>query len=428
MKSLSLIIDNNPSIVQVERYFLSHGNAYLIYSTNDKDVDGNVKIYVAKIDENQKVVTIDSSDEWDQIKKDIVNIVNDNKECCKLSVEDLDFSNLNNLEITSAKALRLPSAVMPYLSTNQPQFSHLTLEQQEQKLDEKAQSLKEINQDLTALMGEVEKQFPQVPIESEEVTPSTNSDMEATMEIIMPNTETSDASTEAQETKEKFRFKNLFGKKKEKSIPVVEQTEEIPVTPADTNGTIVEQTDLPEPTPIEPIPVEEAASLEIPRLEKQDIHQKTMDLINTPVNENIDENNKELEIEPLEKQDIYQRKIDLANSTSSENIEDSNTQVPEVEQLEQIELPTLPETDEEIATPDLSVDSIFEPVVETPNTSESKEKTNTIEILNVEQDEYEQEYELLKSENKRLNEKISELEQELQACKEKLEQVKNIVE
>lgn len=108
MKKVELIINGTEQSVTVERYFKLDDQAYVIYSIEGPDADGNVKIFVAKVIDNQQVLPIDTQEEWDRVKNAIVGIVNDNKECNKLGVEDLNYHLLENLEITDAKALRLP--------------------------------------------------------------------------------------------------------------------------------------------------------------------------------------------------------------------------------------------------------------------------------------------------------------------------------
>ena len=216
MESIKLIIDGKPKIVQLERYFLSRGEAYLIYSDNDVDADGNVKIYIAKISPMGTVEPISSDKEWASVKEDIIGIVKDNDEQSKLRVVDLDPSGLDGKEITSTKALRLPSITMPYLSANVPDFGNLGMNVEVKKLDEKREELKNINEGLNNLMGEIENQVAN----NEDVTDD-SSIQHAEMEIVEPS------QNELSEEKKdgKFSFKKLFDKKEKTSEEEV-KTEE----------------------------------------------------------------------------------------------------------------------------------------------------------------------------------------------------------
>ena len=259
MKNINLLINNSPKIVQVKRYFLSRDNAYLIYSDDNLDSDGNVKIYVAKIINNNRVAPIELQDEWDAVKKDIIGIVNANKENTRLLVQDMDYTNLNNLEITSSKALRLPGAVMPYLSANQPVFSAAEIEKKEQTLERKTISLQEMNQELDTS-----------PTISNIETTEVKDPLEATMEVIMPtSSKTNEHLTRDDSKKEKFSLKSLFGIKKEEEnitnmsqepltrVPTlqVKTTYNEPIK--ENKTTIVSESDLPKPKQLEPITIAE---------------------------------------------------------------------------------------------------------------------------------------------------------------------------
>lgn len=287
MKTIKLMVNGNSETVQVERYFRALNSQYLIYSKDGADIDGNVRINVVKIENNQ-AVPIDETTEWEAVKNVIVEIVNDNRELSKLSIEDLDYQSLENLNVTNKNALRLPSAVMPYLSANQPDFN--SLEVKEQQLDAKVEALKDMNQDLATMMDEVGKEFSVATNQTAEE--KTEEKMGATMEIIMPSkqlvAEAKESKSAPQKEKGHFNLKNLFGKKKnkekeeeveEKTSPAVldefkeiqvdEPIKEVPeieeIIPMESNTSFnTEIVSSIEPTPIvENISVEESEKPEI---------------------------------------------------------------------------------------------------------------------------------------------------------------------
>ena len=280
MKKVELIINGIVQSVTIERYFKLADQAYVIYSDGSSDADGNVKIFVAKVIDNQQVLPIDTQEEWDRVKNAIVGIVNDNKECNKLGVEDLNYHLLKNLEITDARALRLPVAVMPYLSANTPDFNNIELSESEQALEEKTESLKEMNADLTNLMDEVNQEFSKIEDKKDE-------NLEATMEIIMPSKPLKEEKEEHKKKKGKFSLKNIFGKKSHEDTEEVKEEEntevalEQPVTmdepveisneveqsistdqPIETANEIVHETELPTPVALDPIVVDDIPVVE----------------------------------------------------------------------------------------------------------------------------------------------------------------------
>lgn len=75
MKKEMAVIDSNGSLVDVEVisvFNLSEtGNNYAVYTFNDKDDNGLIKIYVAKFTEENNAYNfnfIDSDDEWNTVK------------------------------------------------------------------------------------------------------------------------------------------------------------------------------------------------------------------------------------------------------------------------------------------------------------------------------------------------------------------------
>lgn len=274
MKNINLLINNSPKIVQVERYFLSRQNSYLIYSEDGQDLDGNVKIYVAKIINNNRVAPIELQDEWDAVKKDIIGIVNANKEQSNLLIQDMDYRILNNLEITSSKALRLPNSVMPYLRANQPEFNVSTIDQNERALAQKTISLQEMNQELKSLMNQVERQFDTMQTAPEISNPEPKDPLEATMEVIMPTSAFNRTENEKEDIrKEKFSLKSLFGiKKEEENITnlkqgmsnksVISRPEIKTRTTREAQNSIVSESDMPKPKTLEPITINDKAAIQ----------------------------------------------------------------------------------------------------------------------------------------------------------------------
>lgn len=395
MKKVELIINGIVQSVTIERYFKLADQAYVIYSDGIADADGNVKIFVAKVVDNEQVLPIDTQEEWDRVKNAIVGIVNDNKECNKLGVEDLNYHLLENLKITDARALRLPVAVMPYLSANTPDFNNIELSENEQALEEKTESLKEINADLTNLMDEVSQEFSKVE-------DNTDEKLEATMEIIMPSKPLKDEKEEHKKKKGKFSLKNIFGKKSHEDTEEVKEEEktevalEQPVTmdapaeiPSDveqsiateqqneTTNEIVHETELPTPVALDPIVVDD-----IPVVEKEEqtsiIPEPTIEYsVSEPANDAIE----------LPK--------DMSSGFEFFNVNEAPTNV----------------VTEEI-TKDVDTTAKEEPM----------------EILEVNDDsEYKKLYEEEKKNNEMLEEKNKKLEELIQAYHEKLTQIRDIV-
>lgn len=387
MKNINLLINNSPKIVQVERYFLSRGNSYLIYSEDGQDSDGNVKIYVAKIINNHRVAPIELQDEWDAVKKDIIGIVNANKENTNLLIQDLDYRILNNLEITSSKALRLPNSVMPNLRANQPEFNSSSFQQNEQALEQKTISLQEMNQELKNLMNQVERQFDTTQNTVEISNSEPKDPLEATMEVIMP-TSAFNASTNAKgdSRKEKFSLKSLFGVKKEEENRLdlkqestnksgMQKTETRSRLTRNPQNSVVSESEMPKPKTLEPITITENTS----NVEKtRQTENKTIEIPVAPVGE----------VEQTPKSFYY------------------NSPVSSVSPKEKTE--------------PMQVGFEFFDAM----TSEIPQRVN----INGNPDEYKSKYENTIKENQELKEQVLDLEKKLNDYKHILGEIKNIVE
>lgn len=125
------IIDqfNNKVSVELVRYFKTNIDTYLIYSLNEVDESGFVKLYAAKLIENKDFEKVESEIEWNQVKDLIKTIVKESKDGV-MSVEDLDYTKLENANIMSNRVFKLTSAVKDMLGANKKEFK------QEEKLEE----------------------------------------------------------------------------------------------------------------------------------------------------------------------------------------------------------------------------------------------------------------------------------------------------
>lgn len=436
MKEINIKINGMDNLVKVQRYFSNEDGSYLIYSQDESDSDGNVKIYVAKVVDNNQVIAINTPEEWDRVKKTIVGIINDNKEFTKLDVQDLDSKVLNNLEITDVRALRLPNAVMQYLSANQPEFSTIDLSENEKALEEKTESLKNMNVELNTMLNNVQtstvaseevskEEVEEKTLENSEVT--NEEKMSATMEIIMPTKQTIHNNNEEHPKKKKgkFNFKSLFGIKEDEEEDVKEENvsesmetptepiqamEEItnsqetvtpPVEPIvsipqvsenveeevkDLENKIVDKSELPDPTPLNPIVVENSVD---------SVHQIDVQPINIEpiIPEPILNNNQEAVITPIE--------------PSKEEITNDNSGFDFFDNLPKPSIAT--NVQETVAAP-------VEPV-------------SQMEVLTLEEDlKYKKLYEESEEKIKELENKIFEMEKSIEIYEAKLKEIKNITQ
>ncbi len=126
MEKINLLVKGQNLEVSVIRYFHQNNNQYLIYSLDEVDPQGYVKLYIAKIETdvigNVSAVSITDENEWTNVKEMIKNIIRTNKEG-NLVIDDLDYTKLNDLEIPDYRVFKLSSQLVEILGANKKIFS-----------------------------------------------------------------------------------------------------------------------------------------------------------------------------------------------------------------------------------------------------------------------------------------------------------------
>ena len=125
MGKLSIVELGQPMEVDVVRYYKKNDTNYFMYTKNEIDDQGYVKLYAAKISEENgilKTMDITNPTEWNDVKNTMKQIVRDNRELSPVSVEDLNVATLKGLELTERHVFKLAENIVSYLSANQKQF------------------------------------------------------------------------------------------------------------------------------------------------------------------------------------------------------------------------------------------------------------------------------------------------------------------
>ena len=118
--------------VEIVRFFDTYGKKYLVYTLNEKDEQGFVKLYVARIDEasdptgTQKVLTgsfIDDDNEWKVVKDEFKKIIGENSDGGATTANDQDPAALANVNIKGNRVIKLMESYVKLLSANQKEFA-----------------------------------------------------------------------------------------------------------------------------------------------------------------------------------------------------------------------------------------------------------------------------------------------------------------
>ncbi len=109
---------NGESInITVIRYFRLNNFDYLVFSLNEIDDGGYVKLYISKI-VNGLGVTIDDDVEWNLVKDTIKDIIKRNKDGIPVGVNDLNEANISQIKIENQKVFKLNDSLLQLLSAN----------------------------------------------------------------------------------------------------------------------------------------------------------------------------------------------------------------------------------------------------------------------------------------------------------------------
>lgn len=126
MESVIVLDQNNRNInIDVVRYFKSNANNYLIYTLNERDEAGYVKVYASKVSEVFVAEKIIDENEWNNIKDLIKVIVKEAKENNLTTVEDLDIKDLAHLKLFSSRVFKLANNVTEMLGANKKTFEEV---------------------------------------------------------------------------------------------------------------------------------------------------------------------------------------------------------------------------------------------------------------------------------------------------------------
>lgn len=103
--------------INVIRYFNLNNFSYLIFSLNEIDDGGYVKLYISKI-VNGAGVTITDDVEWNLVKDTIKDIIKRNKDGIPNGINDLNENELMNIIISDQKVFKLNDSLLQLLSAN----------------------------------------------------------------------------------------------------------------------------------------------------------------------------------------------------------------------------------------------------------------------------------------------------------------------
>ena len=119
--------------IEVIRYFRDNENDYLIYSVNETDESGYIKLYASKIIDSKACIIVDN-DEWDFVKQVIKEIVRNNRDGNELNISDLDEKKLEDIVLQDTRIFKLQGNLVTLLSENKNIISEEEIEEEQEEV------------------------------------------------------------------------------------------------------------------------------------------------------------------------------------------------------------------------------------------------------------------------------------------------------
>ena len=113
--------------INVVRFFRLNETEYLVFSLNEVDEGGYVKLYISKLN-GEIANTITDDVEWNLIKDTVKTIIKSNKENLPLPITDLDLRKIGNLQVLDQKVFKLSEAFIQLLGANKKPEAYIESE------------------------------------------------------------------------------------------------------------------------------------------------------------------------------------------------------------------------------------------------------------------------------------------------------------
>ena len=121
MEKITILNPHRDSFeVDVLRYFVMGDAKILLYTLNESDGDGNVRLYVTKIVDGLTQTLTD--EEWTLVKASIRTIVAENREGKPLTVRDLNYKEVEGIVVEHLKVFKLAGEVLEDLAANKTKY------------------------------------------------------------------------------------------------------------------------------------------------------------------------------------------------------------------------------------------------------------------------------------------------------------------
>lgn len=174
MTKLSVILPTGEKVdAEIVRYFDAYGKKYLVYTLNEKDEQGFVKLYVAKVNGTPKALVgefIEDDNEWSVLKSEFKKIIGENGDSGRTSANDMNPAELENVNVRGHRIIKLMESYVNLLGANKKEFAP-EVAQNGMMPDFSAASMYNAPQETTPFVAPIQN-FPEPPSYQASVAPS----------------------------------------------------------------------------------------------------------------------------------------------------------------------------------------------------------------------------------------------------------------
>lgn len=124
MEKINLFDINNKRVqVYLVRFFKYNNDKYLIYTLNEQDIKGYVKLYLVKVIQDfgrSMSYQISDNEEWKHTQTILKNILSELKYNKPRAFEDLNINLINGMRVEKTRVFKFEKKLVDLLSSSNP--------------------------------------------------------------------------------------------------------------------------------------------------------------------------------------------------------------------------------------------------------------------------------------------------------------------
>ena len=187
MRKISLV-DGNNTVFEVDlvRYFEYDSETYLIYTLNETDEKGYLKLYLVEILEElgePVSYTINDNDDWELMQEMIKKVIKEIKAQTRDLLKDRNPLELENIKIVDPRYFKLNKKLADILSLNYLEDEEVSVEVDDQEIDDMVIEAIDLPEDEVIILEKEDESMDNITVEPVEINEPVISNNEVSDEI-----------------------------------------------------------------------------------------------------------------------------------------------------------------------------------------------------------------------------------------------------